>query len=107
MHIHAACPFLAGLNEVETLKVIAVVWMYCVFVTVQMGEIGKFQRDTKVLEELIVQRLPRLAAALESEEMPSILFFSCSATTLLVSSELATVRLSRPQADKHELHLLP
>ena len=37
MHIHAACPFATGSNEVVTSKVIALVGRYCVLVTMLTG----------------------------------------------------------------------
>ena len=54
MHIHAACPFLAGLDEVETLKVIAVVWMYCVLVTLQMRTLAHFNETPAPARPLVV-----------------------------------------------------
>lgn len=70
MHILAACPILAGLSEAEALKIFAFVLDVLCAGYYADEDFGTFQRDAKVLEALIVQRMPRLAAALQSEGMP-------------------------------------
>jgi len=70
MHTLAACPILAGLCEAETLQVFEFVLDVLCPGYYEDADFGTFQRDAKVLEALIVQKMPRLAAALKTEGMP-------------------------------------
>ena len=58
MHVHAANPFLAVLNEGETLKAIAFVWLYCVLVTLQMRTMARFNEKPKLWRRHLCEECP-------------------------------------------------
>mmetsp|Transcript_31606 Transcript_31606/g.73716 ORF Transcript_31606/g.73716 Transcript_31606/m.73716 type:complete len:438 (-) Transcript_31606:58-1371(-) len=71
MHMLVSCPLWAGLEEAEALQVFEFVVKNLAANYYGDEEFTAFQRDTIVLEELVKERLPQLAEAMEVAGLPT------------------------------------
>lgn len=73
MHMLAACPLWAGLGEVEALAVFEFAFERLCAGYYADAQFTAFQRDVRVVEQLIAERLPRLARAFSVSGHPVML----------------------------------
>mmetsp|Transcript_41603 Transcript_41603/g.93421 ORF Transcript_41603/g.93421 Transcript_41603/m.93421 type:complete len:439 (+) Transcript_41603:145-1461(+) len=71
MHMLVSCPLWAGLEEAEALQVFEYVVKNLAANYYGDEDFSAFQRDTIVLEELVKERLPQLAEAMQAAGLPT------------------------------------